>query len=720
MRQVLINKQGKLTVADIPAPTVEPGKVLVRTEYSVISPGTEVATIKHHSAGLVSKAISKPELIGKVADQVMKKGAKETVEFLKDNLTRWTALGYSASGTILEVGEGVSKLKAGDKVACIGAEYAYHADIICVPENLAVHVPQEVSFKNAAFAPIAAIAMQATRKCEISIGETAAVIGLGLVGLLACRILSLSGCHVIGIDPSENRRKLAMKMGAIDSVAGNEASKSTVESHTTGLGVDVSVITAASETSEPLILGAELCREGGKLVVVGDVKLDIDRNIMYRKELDLIMSRSTGPGRYDFDYENKGQDYPSQYVRWTEAGNVDSCLKLMANESLNVDPIITTQITVDNIDEAYELLSTQDSTVAVLINYSQSSKKPNLSTKLDIKPLKPLDSSVIGAAVIGTGEFSKAITLPVIRASNDFNLIGVANRTGHTAEHAARVFGASYATTDSKTLFKDESVQAIWINTAHDSHASLAIEAINSGKHVFLEKPIALNLKDARKVLDASLESDTQLMLGFNRRFAPASLYASTVSKESQSAKHIIYRVRGDSIPENHWLNDDEIGGGRLLGEAVHFLDWMTWIIDKEPISVQATQSGSDLNSFSVTLSYADGSLGTLVYSMMGSPDMQKESIDILMGNTTLVIDNFEKVKVCKKGKRDKYLKLSGKGHKEQLVAFQKSINTGTRAHPNASDGVRATACAIAALKSIRNGCSEILDPSLWAIKESS
>ena len=720
MRQVLINKQGKLTVAEIPAPTVEPGKVLVKTEYSVISSGTEVATIKHHSSGLVSKAISKPELIGKLAHQVMENGPARTVEFIKDNLTRWTALGYSASGTVLEVGDRVSKIKVGDRVACIGSEYAHHADIICVPENLAVQVPEGASLQNAAFAPIAAIATQATRKCQISIGETAAVIGLGLVGLLTCRILSLSGCRVIGIDPSENRRNLAMKMGALDSIAGDEGINAAIESHTDGLGVDVSVITAASETSAPVMLGSELCREGGKIVVVGDVKLDIDRNVMYRKELDLIMSRSTGPGRYDFEYEEKGQDYPNQYVRWTEARNVDSCLKLMANGSLNVESIITNEITVEQIDKAYELLSTQDSTVAVLINYGDSSKKPNISTRLDIKPLKPLDSSVIGAAVIGTGEFAKAITLPNIRANNNFQLISVSNRTGHTAEHAARIFDASYATTDSETLLKDESIQAIWINTPHDSHASLAIKAIDSGKHVFLEKPIALTLKDAQKVLNASLKSDTQLMLGFNRRFAPASIYASTISKETQNAKQIIYRVRGDSIPKNHWINDEEIGGGRLLGEAVHFLDWMTWVIDKEPISVHATQSNTDSNSFNITLSYTDGSLGTLVYSMMGSPDVPKESIELLMGSTTLVIDNFKNVTVSKEGKRNKILKLNGKGYKEQLRAFQKSINAGSRAHPSASDGVRATACAIAALKSINKGSSQILDQSTWTIKESS
>jgi len=719
VRQVLINKQGKLTVAEVPAPTVEPGRVLVKTEFSVISSGTEVATIKHHSAGLISKAISKPEMIVKLAGQVVQKGPSGTAEFIKDNLTRWTPLGYSASGVVIEVGDLVSKIKVGDRVACIGAEYAHHADVISVPENLAVLVPADTSLEFASFAPIAAIAMQATRKCKVSIGETVAVIGLGLVGLLTCRILSLSGCRVIGIDPSENRRKISMKMGAVESVANNEIAKEAVESQTDGLGVDVSIITAASETSEPVMLGSELCREGGKMVVVGDVKLSVDRNTMYRKEIDLIMSRSTGPGRYDFEYEERGKDYPNQYVRWTEARNVDSCLKLMANGSINIEPIITTQISIEEIEKAYKLLATRDSTVAVLINYSEPSNKRNTSTRLDLKPVKALSSKVIGAGLIGTGEFAKAITLPNIRASQDFELIGVSNRTGHSAEHAARVFKASYATTDLATLLSDKSVEAIWITTPHESHAELAIQALKAEKHIFLEKPIALNIQDAKNVLDASLVSQTQLMLGFNRRFAPASIYAANISKDTTNVKHIIYRVRGDSVPENHWLNDMSIGGGRLLGEAVHFLDWMTWVIDQEPLNIQATRAIKDPDCFEITVSYSDGSLGTLIYSMMGSPDIPKENIELSMGSTTVIIDNFQRLQIIKKGARKKTLKLSGKGHKEQLDFFQKSIKTGSQVHPSAADGVRATACAIAALQSMKTGSMQMLDQSLWLAKGS-
>jgi predicted dehydrogenase/threonine dehydrogenase-like Zn-dependent dehydrogenase len=712
MKQVLLDTRGNLRVQEVPAPIARPGWVLVRTAYSLISSGTETATIRHQSSPLISRVAAKPALAGDLAKKALKEGVGSTFDSLQERLTRTHAIGYSLSGVVEEVGDGVEGLSPGDPVVCSGADFAHHAEVVSVPRPMVVRMPANVDSNSAAFAPVAAIAMQAVRRSGAGLGETVAVIGLGLVGLLTCQLLRRAGCTVIGMDPNRPRAAASLKSGASVSVSDEAAAQQAVTSATAGLGADAVVICAATASDDPVNLSAALCRERGRVVVVGDVGLGANREDFYRKELDLVMSRSLGPGRYDPAYEVAGVDYPPAYVRWTEQRNVAACLALMADGELTSEPLNAAEMALDDAPAAYARLAEDDQTTAVLLKHGNAGEKlKRTDRRIEMPSAAPLKSGTIGAAVIGSGEFARAVVLPALGKSREFDLRGVASLHGHTSTHAAERFGAAYATTDPGQVLTDDSVAAVWITTTHESHAELAIAALQAGKHVFLEKPIALTLEDAQSVVGAAT-TEQVLTVGFNRRFAPASRIVAEHVRAVSGQKQISYRVRGDALPDGHWLDDPERGGGRLLGEGVHFLDWMAWLLGEEPVRVHAT--GASGGPVQVLTEFADGSQGTLVYTTSGAPGTPKERVEVLADGLTAVVNDFASVTLISGTSRAKTLRAPGKGHAEQLAAFASALRTGERATPDASDGARATTWALAALESIRTRQPQDLESTFW------
>ncbi len=693
-------------MVDVPTPIVEAGRVIVRSEFSLISSGTELAAAQGRSQGLVKRALSNPDKVWSLVNTALDQGLGAAVDTAADSLQRWVPIGYSLAGIVEGVGSGVSGIRVGDMVSCAGAGYANHAEYVSIPQQLAVAVPPGVEARHAACAPVSAIAMQAVRRSAASIGEIVVVIGLGLVGLLTARLLASAGCRVVGMEPDADRLVLAERMGCTASSSNADGLAALVERETGGLGADAVIICAATDASGPSTLAGEMARERGRVVVVGDVGLEIDRELYYGKELDLVLSRSMGPGRYDREYEEGGRDYPPAHVRWTEARNVEACLALMADGRLDVGPLIEEAVPVDEAPRAFEIL--QQGKVATLIQYpvasSEASAKP--SSRVDIRPVAS-GLGLIEVGLIGPGKFAGSSLLPWIKKNRGLNLRGLVGRSTESTRQTADRFGAAYASTDPAELLEDKIVDAIWIATPHNSHAELAIAALRAGKHVFVEKPLALTAEDAARVRGAVESSDRVLMVGFNRRFANASQVVSSKLQDSPGPKQVIYRVRGDRFEDDHWLDDQEVGGGRLVGEGVHFFDWMAWLLGEEPTNVYASGSETPPGAAEVLVDFSGGSKGVLVYTTLGTATTAKERVEVFGADFTAVIDNFERVSIERGGRTVAKRSTSGKGHAELFATFVSAVREGVGANPNATDGVRATLCALAATESLSSGKRE-------------
>jgi predicted dehydrogenase len=462
------------------------------------------------------------------------------------------------------------------------------------------------------------------------------------------------------------------------------------------------LVCAAGASDGPANLGIVLARERGRVVVVGNVGMGLDRDAMYRKEIDLVMSRSLGPGRYDPAYEVEGLDYPAAYVRWTEARNMEAFLALMEKRELDVAPLVSFEAPVEEAAEAYAKLSGPEKPVAVLLRYDKNLNgmpSTNQARTVPVKALAPL-AGRIGVGLIGPGNFARAVHLPALKRSKEFVLIGVVAHQGYAADHAARHYRAAYGSTDPAELFADQRVQAVWITSTHESHAQLTLQALEKGKHVFVEKPLALTLEDCRQVVEVADQSGRIVTVGFNRRFAPASRVVSRHFTGVTAPKQVLYRVRAESSPPGHWLDDPVRGGGRLLGEGVHFFDWMAWLLKEEPGRIMATSSDGEDNS-TVVMEFSGGSVGTLVYTTAGSGALPKERIEVFGGGKSAVIDNFERISLGDKGRFHKVLRAKGKGYTEQMTAFAAALQGKPFDGPMARDGLRATACALAALASL-------------------
>lgn len=709
MRQVLIDNRGRVDLVEVPTPMAQSGYVLVRTAYSLISSGTEIATLQHQSQGLIQTALERPELVKNLAQQVRAVGLSATFDTVTGKLKQLNPIGYSLAGRVIETGSDVDEFAEGHAVACSGAEYAHHAEVVCVPRRLVARVPKGVSLQAAAFGGLGAIALQGVRRSQVAIGETIVVIGLGLIGQLTGLLLNASGCRVIGVEPQPERAELAKRLGMPYVLSPDTSDPvAAVKELTQGLGADAVLVCAATTSSRPVNQAFAIARERGRVVVVGDVGLELQRDEFYRKELDLFLSRSLGPGRYDPVYEEQGVDYPPAYVRWTEQRNMKAFLQLLAEARVNVEPLISAEFDVDDAAQAYEHLQASNNTLAILLRYETSATEQPPSTDLrrsvQLRPSEPVLMSQMAVGLIGAGAFARSVHLPNLKRSREFAVRAVASRKGVDARNAGQRVGAAYVTTDANEIFADPKIEVVWITTPHDSHAELAIRALEAGKHVFVEKPLALTLEDCCKVREAVARSGCLLTVGFNRRFAPASQLAREHFIEVSSSKQILYRVRADVLPDGHWLDDPQRGGGRLLGECVHFFDWMAWFLDEEPQRVWASRSPEDEESLTAVLQFEGGSVGTLIYTCAGAPVTPKERIEILGGGRTAIVDNFQSVELYQEDKRVCRRRANGKGYSEQLQAFARALRGKASLRVTVDDGIQAIACALTAEAALREG----------------
>ncbi len=707
MKQLLQNlRTGEGTVADVPVPVVQPGRVLVRTAASLISAGTERALAELGQKGLLGKARERPELIGKVWEKVKTDGVAQALEGVRDKLDQSHAVGYSAAGVVIETGSGVTEFRSGDRVACAGTDYASHAEIISVPRNLCVRLPEPLSFEEGAFGTVGAIALQGVRLAEPTLGESVVVIGLGLVGQLTVQLLKANGCRVFGVDIDESRIQLALASGADAGCFPAEAVEK-VKAWSRGHGADACIITAATTSDEPIELAGEISRLKGRVVAVGMVGMNVPRNIYYQRELSLKVSMSYGPGRHDPDYEQRGNDYPFAYVRWTEGRNIEAFLDLLALGRLNVKPLITHRFPIESASEAYQLISgaASEKYLAVLLTYDTQTE---VSRRIENRKIQAAASTAnrVGIGLIGAGGYAQKMLLPHFKnAGAEF--CSIASASGVSARDVGTKFGFARFLSDAESVIDDPETNLIVVATRHGTHAELAALALERGKHVFLEKPLALNDIQLDRVLAAASNSTGRLLVGFNRRFSPPAVRAKEVFAGRQSPLSIVYRVNASRVPSEHWINDPDEGGGRIIGEVCHFIDLMQFLTDAPPESVYAESPGhtADDDSVVITLHFADGSKGMIAYLAEGDSSLAKEHIEVFGEGKTFVIEDFRSARLHANGREKKErLRHQDKGQAEETRVACAVVKDGTPAPISLQELEATTRATFRIIDSLRTG----------------
>lgn len=720
MKQVVQNfRTGELKVEELPPPALRPGGVLVRTAYSLISAGTERMVVETAQSSLVGKARSRPDLVRQVFDTFKREGLRSTYEKVKSKLNQMKALGYSASGVVSAVGRDVKEFKVGDRIACAGAGYASHAELIFVPKNLCAKLPGGASLESACYTTVGSIALQGIRQADTRLGEAVAVIGLGLVGQLTVQLLKAAGCQVVGIDIDKAACELAKKSGA-DLVASDQASaRAACLTLTEGRGADCILITAGTKSNEPVELAGELARDRARVVVVGLVGMDVPRHSYYTKELDLRLSRSYGPGRYDPEYEEKGNDYPVGYVRWTEKRNMEAFLRLVADGKINTELLTTHRFSVSRAEDAYKLILSRESEryCGVVLEYPAIDKP--LAAYDSPARIKSVARDEIGVSFIGAGNFARGVLLPIVKRSAKVRLVGLATATGISAKNTAGQFGFEYSTTDFEEVLGSDETQAVFIATRHDSHAQLTAEALSRGKNVFVEKPLALTEEGVRAVVAAARESNALLMVGYNRRFSPLAKEIKDRFSSRAGPMTIIYRVNAGQLPAEHWTHDVTEGGGRVIGEVCHFIDFIQYMTGALPARVcaeavlQKQVAGFIDDSIAISMSMTDGSIASIVYTASGDSSVAKEQVEIFCDRSVAAIDDF---KVGHFVRGAKNTRLGGgsqdKGHAAEIIAFFEAARGRTNAPISLESLVATSLASFAVIESARNGAGVAIDTS--------
>lgn len=698
-------RDGSISVIDVPNPTVSPHGVLVDVRASLLSAGTERSKVKTGQQSLIGKAKARPDQVQQVVEKARRDGLRETIRAVRSRLDQPSALGYSAAGVVLAVGSRVRDTAPGDRVACGGADYAVHAEVDHVPSNLCVPLPDEVDFESGAFATVGSIAMHGVRQADVRLGETVAVIGLGLVGQLAGQLLRASGCRVVGIDLSPELLGRARDVGAAD-VVFERSQLSDGRLPVEAADCDAVLITAATPSDDPVQLAAQLARDRAKVVIVGDVGLGIPRAPYYEKELDLRLSRSYGPGRYDSEYEERGLDYPVGYVRWTERRNMRSFVELIAAGRLDVKGLVTDRFSVDDAEGAYQaLVSTDTSPLAMVITY-EPTPLPDVEL-VQVHEWSSISSSSPSTGLIGTGNFAQGTVAPGLQRAG-FRLTAVSSASGRSA-HAAKDQFAVDRLLSPDEILADPSIEAVAVVTRHATHAAYATAALRGGKAVFVEKPACLTQDELDELKDLAAGEGPPLLVGFNRRYAPL---ARSMREHVAGRGHpieLLCRVNAGLLPDGHWLNDPDEGGGRLVGEGCHFIDFACWFVGALPSRVSTVMRagpGEPLaaaQSFSVTLDFEDGSLATILYGAGGAPGLGKEYFEAHAGGRSAVLDDFAGL-VTYDGRQKRSTKGKGrdKGHDAQFRYFLELVRgTTPQQAPTTLDTMSVT---LAALRSAEAG----------------
>ena len=754
MKQVTQSyRTGDLEVLDVPPPDVRPGGILVRNYASLISSGTERHLLETARKSLLGKARERPDLVRQVLNKARTEGIRPTIDAVRGRLDTPIPLGYSSAGVVIKVGEGADGFRLGDRVACAGAGYAVHAEVIFVPRNLAVTIPKvsrstqddakhpagraagrpefqvpapvsgAVPFEDAAFTTLGAIALQSVRIAEARIGETVAVLGLGLVGQLAVQLLKAAGCRVLGMDPNPERCRAAELIGCDVTATTSTEAKGAAIGSLSPEGADAVILTASTESNEPVELAADLCRDKGRVVVVGLIGINVPRRPFYEKELDLRLSRAYGPGRYDPVYEEKGIDYPYGYVRWTEGRNMAAFLDLVAQGKVRLGPLATHRFPIDRAAEAYELITgdRRDEALGVVLTYPDAERDAPESgvTMLnrEVRRTAGARPERVAVGLIGAGEFAKSVLLPGLKATPGVELAMVCTANGLNARYAARKFGFASCTADSGAIFGDPEIDAVVIATRHDSHVPLVVEALRAGKHVYVEKPLALNesgLGSIAKAVDAA--GSNAPMVGYNRRFAQIALHLKEFVSDVREPLVLHYRVNAGYLPADHWSQDPDEGGGRIIGEVCHFVDFLIFLTGALPVRVHARatpNAGRYRNdNAAVTLEFADGSLGVIVYVANGDRGYPKERVELFGGGRVATLDDFRRLELVRDGRKTVH-KSGGrqdKGHREALRAFVAAIREGRPSPVPWKEAVATSLTTFRILESLATATSTMVD----------
>ena len=710
MKQVIQSaRSGKLALAEVPEPGLRAGCLLVRTRASLISAGTERMVIDFARKSLAGKARERPDLVRKVLDKVRRDGIAATFKAVMARLDEPLPLGYSAAGDVVAVGAGLEgAFVPGQRVAVAGAGLANHADFNVVPGALAVPIPDDVPDEQACFATLAAIAMAGTRNLESRLGDVVAVLGVGLVGQLAVQLLALSGARVVAIDVNAERLALARRMGAeIAWRLGDAGLNEAVAAITGGLGCDSVLIAAATESSEPLEAAAEIARDRARVVLVGKTGTEFPYAAFMKKELALTVSRSYGPGRYDDDFEGRGVKYPVGWVRWTESENLRECVRLMSPalpRRLDVAALVTHNFAFDDAEAAYRLVTEGgEPHLGVVLRYAEA---PPAAAKAFAAPKAAGGGCVLG--VIGAGSFARTVLLPELARISGVEFRTLCTSRGHTAEHGRQAFGFARATTDIGPVLDDPAINAVLIATRHASHAELTARALAAGKSVLVEKPLALDRGQLAAVVAARRAAPGFFMVGFNRRFAPMTVKAAGHLARHPGPKMLALRINAGGLPAESWVNQAEEGGGRILGELCHFVDLARVLAGSAITGVHAAAARAGkgaCDDLSVTLSFADGSLATIVYTALGDSAFSKERVECFAGGTVVAIDNFLALSLTEGGRTrtDKAL-AQDKGHRAELAAFVGAVAAGGPPPADEDELVETSLATLAILDSLREG----------------
>jgi predicted dehydrogenase/threonine dehydrogenase-like Zn-dependent dehydrogenase len=680
MKQILQSlKTGATEIAEVPVPRVDRGQLLISTLHTLVSAGTERMMVEFGKAGWIDKTRQQPDKVRMVLDKIKTDGLQPTLEAVFNKLDQPLPLGYCNVGRVAEMGAGVAGFAVGERVISNGK----HAEVVSVPINLCAKVPDAVTDEEAAFTVLGAIALQGIRLVQPTLGETVVVTGLGLVGLMTVQLLRANGCRVLGLDFDKEKLDLARQFGAevVDLAAYQDPVKA-AERYSRGRGVDAVIVTAATKSSEPMHQAALMCRKRGRIVLVGVTGLVLSRDDFFKKELTFQVSASYGPGRYDPNYEDKGQDYPVGFVRWTEQRNFEAVLDMMADGRLDVKPLISHRFAIDEAEQAYALVGGAGPSLGILLTYPGIELTPDGRT-VSLAPLthpQPLSQNGIGSkavvSFIGAGNYATALLIPAFKAGGA-HLRSVASSAGVSGLHAGRKFGFDETTTDTSRLFADVGTNAVVITTQHDSHARFVLQALAAGKHVFVEKPLCLTLYELAQIETAALTSI--VMVGFNRRFAPQIQKVSSLLKGVAGPKSFVMTVNAGVIPADHWTHDPEAGGGRIIGEACHFIDLLRFLAGSRIVSHHASRMDSATkDSVSISLKFEGGSIGVVHYFANGSKAFPKERLEVFASGRVLQLDNFRKLHGFGwPGFTKMNLWRQDKGQKACAAAFVQAITTG-------------------------------------------
>jgi predicted dehydrogenase/threonine dehydrogenase-like Zn-dependent dehydrogenase len=682
---------------ETPAPALRAGGVVVRTSFSLLRAGTEAAGMGGGgNQNLMLKALRNPQLMRKMMDSMAGRGMRETVDLVRARLRQARPSGYSCSGIVVEIAAGAGSLRVGDRVACAGAGYANHAGYNFVPRNLVAPLPPSVSFEEGAFATLGAIALHGVRRFGPTLGERVVVLGLGLLGQLVVQLLRATGAEPIGVDPRPERLERARALGLTHTISAARDLTAGVMDLTAGEGADGVIVTAAGGDGELLNRCFAACRRKGRVVLVGDVPIRIRRDRMYHKELDFLLSTSSGPGRYDPRYEEQGLDYPLAYVRWTEGRNLQAVLRLIETGLLQVRPLIERRFPIEQAAQAYESLAAPQPPIGVLLDYhcEAAPQPPPARSFVRHHRAAPARPGQYRVGVVGYGNYFRAVLQPLLQAHRGFALTSVCARSPLSVRAAVEKAGFARGTTDYHELLNDPEIDVVYVATRHDSHFAIARDAILASKAVFVEKPMCLSADEGLQLMDLVRDRQALLTVGFNRRFSPHAKALKQALGALAGPKQILYRVNAGALPQGHWSEDPVEGGGRLLGEGVHFFDFMRYLCAARPLRVIAAPlPGAAHEDASVSVEFDDGSVGTLLYTSQGAPAMGKERVEVFAGGCSMVLEEYRRLEVFPKG-RGLRTRHSEKGQREQLENFYQALNGQGALGVTVEDGYYATWCA--------------------------